>query len=102
MIDRFKKHHWYCFNGKASSVYIDADGNIDVRPHEEFMLDGKWHQCKEVRSHYYTGYFYDSSEPDRYCIFGDAREPKGERLYMFDELSPAMYNIKKLKDLKEK
>ena len=101
MIDRFKKNHWYRFNGKSTSVYVDCFGDINIRENEEFMLDGKWHQCKEVNSHYYRAKFYDSSDPNMYCLFSDERKPAGEELYMFDEMSPAMYNIKKLKKLRE-
>jgi len=101
MIDKFKKNHWYRFNGKSTSVYIDGLGSIDVRENEEFMLDGEWHQCKEEdKDSRCCGYFYDSPDPYKYCGFGDHTKPAGEKLYMFDELSPAMYNIKKLKDLK--
>ena len=102
MVDKFKKNHWYRFNDKAKSVYINDSGKVDVSAHEEFMSDGEWHQCKESGNTCHRGYFYDSSDPYSYCIFGDAKKPKGERLYMFDELSPAIYNIKKLKELKEK
>jgi len=100
MIDRFKKDHWYRFNGKAESAYINDSGEEFVTPQEKFMLDKNWHQCKEESDLYYTGCFYDSSPPNEYCVFGDQTQPKGEDLYMFDEMSPAMYNIKKLKDLK--
>jgi len=100
MTDSFKEGFWYRFNGKAKSVYIDTDGDIHVKPQEEFMLDGKWHQCKGVGYYYWNIYFYDSPKPDEYCIFGDRRKPAGEKLYMFDEMSPAMYNIKKLKEIR--
>jgi len=100
MIDGFKEGFWYHFNGQAKSVYINDSGEEFVKIHEEFMLDKNWHQCKEVGSHYYEGCFYDSSDPDMCCVFGDHTQPTREELYMFDELSPAMYNIKKLKDLK--
>ena len=98
MIDGFKKHYWYRFNKRAESVYINSDDKIDVSSHEEFMLDGEWHQCKKESNNYYEGYFYDSSRPAISCWFGDERKPAREELYMFDELSPAMYNIKKLKE----
>ena len=100
MIGGFKKNYWYRFNGKAKSVYIYKCGDIDVAPHEEFMLDGKWHQCKEEGNYYFRAKFYDSFDPNRLCTFGDDGKPKGENLYMFDEMSPAMYNIKKLNELK--
>jgi len=99
MIHKFKKNHWYHFNGQAKSAYLNDSGGEFVDLHEEFMLDGEWHQCKKEGNNYYEGYFYDSSKPDEYCIFGDQTQPEGEDLYMFDELSPAMYNIKKLKEL---
>ena len=102
MIDKFKKNHWYRFNGESTSVYIDGLGSIDVRENEYFMLDGKWHQCKEEdKDVHYMAFFYDSSDPNEYCGFGDMTKPKEERLHMFDEMSPAMYNIKKLKELRE-
>jgi len=99
MIDKFKKNHWYRFNGKANSVCIDSTGYPNVEDNEKFMMDGKWHQCKERGIFQHTGYFYDSSVPGRLCLFRDYTKPKGEDLYMFDELSPVMYNIKKLKEL---
>jgi len=101
MIDKFKKGYWYHFNDKAKNVYIGMDGSIDVRENEEFMLDGEWHQCKKEGNNYYGGYFYDSSKSYISCWFGDHTKPKGKELYMFDELSPTMYNIKKLKELRE-
>jgi len=108
MTDKFKKNHWYRFNGKAKSVYINDSGDTNISPHEKFMLDGEWHQCKEAGSNHYKGWFYDtarfydSCDPNRSCIFGDERKPVGEKLYMFDEMSPTLMNIKKLKELKNK
>jgi len=98
MIDGFKKNYWYRFNKRAESAYIVSGGIIYLYSNEKFMMDGKWHQCKERGIFHHMGYFYDSSEPSHCCYFGDERKPAEERLYMFDELSPAMYNIKKLKE----
>jgi len=96
MIDGFKEGFWYRFNGSESpSFYMNMDGGMD------FMLDGKWHQCNSVsiKSNNHAS-FYDSREPNRVWAWGKGTIP-GKDLYMFDELSPAMYNIKKLKELKQ-
>jgi len=98
MTGSFKKNYWYRFNGKARNVLIHYDETIGITRHGKFMLDGKWHQCKEEGYFYCTASFYDSPDPYKYCGFGDMTKSKEERLYMFDEMSPAMYNIKKLKE----
>jgi len=101
MIDGFKEGFWYKFNGKAKSVYINDSGEEFVKIHEEFMLDKNWHQCKKEGINCYAGCFYDSSDPNRCCVFGDGGKPRGKNLYMFDEMRPGVMNIKKLKELRE-
>jgi len=89
MVDRFKKGHWYRFNGKADGVNLNLFGEGCERDREKFMLDGKWHLCKENGTASWRGYFYDSYEPNEQCCFGDSCLRRWQkRLYMFDELPP--------------
>jgi len=104
MIDNFKKGFWYRFNGETEYPSIGHNGKKTFCSfRKNFMLDGKWHQCSKVYpfNNYHSAAFYDSPKPTEVWRWGDITKPYGEELYMFDELSPAMYNIKKLKELRE-
>ena len=103
MIDKFKKNHWYRFNGKSVSPLMThlKKPLLNFNGHMDFMLDGKWNQCKNHGINNNFAAFYDSSEPDMLWPWGDPTI-RDNQLYMFDELSPAMYNIKKLKNQLDK
>jgi len=101
MINKFKKDHWYRFNKKSPYPLLNYMGGelSNYSGHMDFMLDGEWHQCKEIGCNSNFAAFYDSSDPNTLWPWGDPRVRK-ERLYMFDEMSPTLMNIKKLKELK--